>query len=81
MHKLLETLMKNDLFMSFRPEVDTNNMVVTFRKTGVNGKLHYKTYKLSEVEVSRLSIDIVDVLEDFVERFMKEFNEEEDKLW
>lgn len=81
MHKLLETLMKNDVFMSLRPEVDDNNMVVTFRKTGTGGKIYHRSYKLSEVEVSRLNIDIIDVLEDFVERFMKEFREEEDKLW
>ena len=74
MHRVLEELMKYDLFMSFRPD-DLNTMVITFRKTDDQGIMRFRSYRLSEIEISRLNIDIVDVLLDFIDRFMKDFND------
>ena len=76
MHRLLEYLMKNDLFMSFRPDVEAGCMVVTFRKTNSESKLIFRSYRMSGLEINLLNIDTVDVMLDFAEKFMKEFSEE-----
>ena len=81
MHRLLEYQMKNDLFMSCRPDVNAGRMVVTFRKTLSNGQQFWRTYPMSEVEINRLNVDNVDVILDFAEKFMKEFNAEDEKFW
>ena len=81
MHRLLEYQMENDLFMSLRPDVKAGCMVVTFRKTLSNNTLLNRSYRLSDIEINRLNIDNVDVLIDFAEKFMKEFNAEDEKYW
>ena len=75
MHRLLEFLMANDIFMSFKPDVEDNCMIVTFRKTMSSGTPYYKYYRMSGVEINRLNIDNLDVLIDFAERFVVDFND------
>ena len=81
MHRLLEFQIKNDLFISFKPDVSAGRMVVTFRKTLSNRQQFWRTYPMSEVEINRLNIDNVDVILDFAEKFMKEFNTEDEKFF
>lgn len=73
--------MKNDLFLSFRPDVSAGRMVVTFRKTLSNSRQFWRSYRMSEVEINRLNVDNVDVILDFAEKFMKEFKAEDEKFW
>lgn len=75
MHRLLEFLMANDIFMSFKPDVGDNCMIVAFRKTMSSGTPYNRYYRMSNVEINRLNIDILDVLIDFAERFVVEFND------
>ena len=82
MHRLLEFLMANDIFMSFKPDVvfdEPETMVVKFGKYLCDDVPFWRSFKLSGVEINLLNIDSVDVLLDFAERFMKAFNEENAK--
>lgn len=81
MHRLLEFQMKNDLFISLRPDVKTGRMIVTCRKTLCNNTQFWRSYPMSDVEINRLNIDNVDVILDFAERFMKEYKAEDAKFW
>lgn len=83
MHRLLELLMSKDLFMSFRPDITQTgkDMVVGFRKTLCNGQTYNRTYRLTDVEVNRLGIDIDDVIIEFAERFLRDFENEDTKFW
>lgn len=79
MHRLLDYLHNNDLFLSFRPAKD-GSVVFTFRKTNNLGQVSGKFYKMTKVEIDNV-VDMQDVLLDFAERFMNEFNANEDKKW
>lgn len=81
MISMMKKLMAYNLFWSCKPDVDANTMIFTFRKTNHKGQVIHKTYRMTLIEMERLSVDIEDVLIDFAERFMEDFNAEEDKYW
>lgn len=79
MYRLLEILNANDVFMSIRPDVDGDSVVFTFRKTKSNGVLFNKSYRMTNTEINGLDVNIMEVLIDFAERFIKEFEAEQEK--
>lgn len=76
MYRLLEYLYENDLFMSQRPDTFNDCIVFTFRKTNSKNELINKSYRLTNVEINSLNVNIMEVLIDFAMRFMDEFNAE-----
>lgn len=79
MYRLLEILINNDVFLSFRPDNANDSIVFTFRKTKSDGVLFNKSYRMTNTEINNLDVNIAEVLIDFAERFIKEFNEEDKK--
>ena len=79
MHRLLEFIGENDIFMSFRPDFIENRIVVTFRKTLCDGETWNSAYMLSGIEINLLSVDVVDVLLDFGKRFLGAYKVENAK--
>lgn len=81
MYRLLEILNANDVFMSIRPDVDNDSTVFTFRKTNHLKQLYNKSYRMTNAEINGLDVNIMEVLIDFAERFIKEYEEEQKKYW
>lgn len=79
MYRLLEILINNDVFMSFRPDSANDSIVFTFRKTKSDWVLFNKSYRMTNTEINNLDVNIAEVLIDFAKRFIKEFNEEDKK--
>lgn len=79
MYRLLEILNAKNVFMSIRPDIPADSVVFTFRKTDHRKKLHNKSYRMTNTEINGLDVNIAEVLIDFAERFIKEFEAELDK--
>lgn len=82
MLKLMEKLKKEDVFMSLRPDsmfYGGDNMVVTFRKTGASAVPYHQATRFSFTELRALNIGIEDLLIDMVDKFIRDFNKEEEK--
>lgn len=79
MYRLLEILNANDVFMSIRPDVDNDSVVFTFRKTNHMEEVYNKCYRMTNAEINGLDVNIMEVLIDFAERFIKAFEVEQEK--
>lgn len=81
MYRLLEILIENDIFMSFRPDNENDSIVFTFRKTNHIKMMFNKSYRMTNAEFNGLDVNIAEVLIDFAERFIKDYEEEQKKYW